>query len=393
MNKIRPIYIIAANRTPIGRLYGALSTVRPDDLLAGLIKAMLEKHSAIVPDELDGLLVGCANQAGEDNRNVARMAVLLSGLPVQVYASTINSLCASGMDAVLQAARALALGEGELYLAGGVDSMSRSPWVESRIDGEKVDSTVGWRFINPRLSAAYQALSMPETAELLAMRWQISRQQQDEYAFLSRNRYEEARLANAFSEELIGVDWPDGKLLLTIDEQHRLLSLEALSRLPSVVSGGNSVTLGNSARIGDGAALLALASESYIKKHKIQPLARIHSFAVTAEHPDFMGLSPIAALQKALQVGGLQSEEIGLWEIAESFAVQLLACARALGLSLDILNPYGSAISMGNPLGMGGARVLVSLVHALQRNEKINYAAGAVGAGLGVGSALLLGRC
>ena len=389
MHNIQPVYIIAANRTPIGRLYGALSSVRPDDLLAGLIRAMQKEHPSIISDELDGVIIGCANQAGEDNRNVARMALLLSGLPVQTYASTVNSLCASGMDAVLQAARAIALGEGELYLAGGVDSMSRSPFIESRVDGERVDSTVGWRFTNPRLSPSYEAFSMTKTAELLSNDWKISRRVQDEYAFHSRSRYEEAMLKGDFESELIGVNWPEGKLLLDFDEQHRLFSMEALSKLPAVVSEGNHITLGNSARIGDGAALLALASGAYLKKHKIEPLAQIYSYATAAEHPNLMALSPVVALKKALLFANLEVDDVGLWEIGESFAVQVLACIRSLGISPKLVNPYGSAISMGNPLGMGGARVLVSLVHALLRS-KINYAAGAVGAGLGVGTALIL---
>lgn len=391
MHNIQPVYIIAANRTPIGKLYGALSTVRPDDLLAGLIVAMQKQVPAIISDELDGLIVGCANQAGEDNRNVARMAVLLSGLSVQVYASTVNSLCASGMDAVLQAVRAIALGEGELYLAGGVDSMSRSPFVESRGDGERVDSTVGWRFTNPRLAPAYEPLSMAETAAYLAKKWEISRAAQDEYAFQSRAKYEQAMRAGAFQSEIIGVDWPEGQLLLDADEQHRLLSMDTLSKLPGVDNGADFITLGNSARIGDGAALVALASANYIKKHKIQPLAVLHSYALAAEHPNLMALSPVAALRKAMQGVNLQVNEIGLWEIGASFAVQVLACARALGVDPQLLNPYGSAISMGNPLGMGGARVLVSLVHALQRSNA-GFAAGAVGAGLGVGAAVVLKR-
>lgn len=391
MHKSQNVYIIAAGRSPVARLQGSLSSLRPDDLLAQLIRKMLERYPTIDSESLEGLLIGNANQAGEDNRNLARMGVLLSQLPVHVYASTVNCLCASGMDALIQAARALSLGEGDLYLAGGVEVMSRSPFVRHRLTGEEVDSTLGWRFTNPKISEHYEPHSMTKTAELLAKRWQISRVRQDQYAMTSRARYMEARAAGHFSQEIIPIDLAEGELF-TKDEQPRLLSEKVMAKLPGVVKGGEYVTLGNSARAGDGGALLALASEAYVLRENIQPLARIHSWATAAEHPDFMGLSPVAALRKALRYGGLSSEEIGLWEIQEAFAVQLLACQQALRLAEGLLNPYGGAISIGNPLGMGAARLMVSLTHALARGDR-RFAAGASCAGLGVGAAVILERC
>ncbi len=391
MNKSSSVYIIAAHRSAVGRLQGGLSSLRVDDLLSQLILGILAEGTTIEAEAIEGLLIGNANQAGEDNRNLARMGVLLSGLPVHVYASTINCLCASGMDAVIQAARALSLGEGDLYLAGGVEVMSRSPFVRHRETGEEVDSTLGWRFTNPRIYEHYIPHSMPKTAELLAERWQVSRKRQDAYALLTRERYLAAQRSGAFDAEILPVTLPDGNLF-SMDEQPRTLSEATLAKLPGVLKAGQHVTLGNSARAGDGGALLALASEAYVKRHGLRPLARVQAWATAAEHPDFMGLSPVAALRKALRYGGLSVEEIGLWEIQEAFAVQLLACQQLLRIPQERLNPYGGAISIGNPLGMGAARLLVSLVHALARGGS-RFAAGATCAGLGLGAAVILERC
>jgi len=390
MYKTETVYIVAALRTPIGKLYGALSTVRPDDLVAGLLASMLEKYEYLIVNELDAILLGCGNQAGEDNRNIARMAVLLNGLPNGIFASTQNSLCTSGMDAFMQAARMIGCSEADFCIAGGVDSMSRSPWVENRSTRERVDSTLGWRFTNPKISNMITTHSMPETAELLAMYYGIGREAQDFYAFESRNRYEAAWQLGAFRDELLPVDWPEGQLLLNKDEQHRLLSLEMMAQLPGLVKGEKAVTLGNSARIGDGAALLALASENYIKKHKIKPLARLHTMAVAGEHPDRMGIAGATALKKALSKSGLALSNIGLFEMSEAFAVQVLACMQELDLPAAAVNPNGGAISMGNPLGMGAARLLVSLTHQLMQNPQVQFGAAAAGAGLGVGTAVIL---
>lgn len=391
MNKERSVYIINALRSPVGKLHGSLSSLRPDDLLSKLLEALVAAPG-FQPEQLEAISIGCGNQAGEDNRNIARMGVLLSGLPTHVYASTINSLCASGLEAVLHSARALLLGEGDLYLAGGVDSMSRSPWVESRVDGERVDSTIGWRFVNPRMQAHYAPHSMPKTAELLAQRRQISRQAQDTYAQLSRERFEQARLAGLWKEEIVPIYDQHDAVVLAEDEQHRLLSMELLGQLPPMLKDGEFVTLGNAARVGDGAAVLALASAAYVRQHNVEPLAQLHSFATSAEHPDYMGLAPVSALRKVLRRSGLRLEELDIVELGESFAVQVLAGQQALGIPLSKLNRWGGGISMGNPLGMGGARLLVSLVHALARGEG-RWAAGAVCAGLGLGVAVVLKKC
>jgi acetyl-CoA acetyltransferase family protein len=291
MYKTADVYIIDARRTPVGKLYGSLASIRPDDLISGLISGFFKSNEQLVNTELDALILGCGNQAGEDNRNIARMAVLLCGLPHTVYAATVNSLCSSGLDSVLQAARMIACGEADFCLAGGVESMSRSPFIESRVDGTREDSTLGWRFTNDRITDFIPTHSMPETAELLSKKYSISRAEQDNYAFLSRNRYESALKTGFYNTEILPVFEKDKNLLLDRDEQHRILSISLLEQLPTLVKSGTHITLGNSARIGDGAAIVALASENYIKRHNIQPLARIAAMANAAEHPDLMRLS------------------------------------------------------------------------------------------------------
>jgi 3-oxoadipyl-CoA thiolase len=387
MYKTEAVYIIAAHRTPIGKLYGALSGIRPDNLISGLIADVLSKYDYLDKVELDAIFLGCGNQAGDDNRNIARMAGLLNGLPHYVFASTVNSLCTSGMDAFMQAARLIMCGEAEFCLAGGVESMSRSPMVESRIDGEKADSTVGWRFVNPKISDFIPIHSMPETAEFLSKKYNIGREQQDIYAFESRNRYENARVSGFFDFEIMAIDCPEG--VLKKDEQHRLLSIEMMSQLPSLAREGEFVTLGNSARLGDGAAVLALASDAYIKRHNIKPLVRLHSMAISGEHPDLMGISGANALKKTIAKSGIKKESIGHFELSEAFAVQLLASIEEADLNPLLVNPMGGAISMGNPLGMGAARLLVTLVNNLIKCPEIAYGAAASGAGLGIGTAVI----
>ncbi len=390
MYKTADVYIIDAKRTPVGKLYGSLASIRPDDLISGLISSFFQSNQQLVSKELDALILGCGNQAGEDNRNIARMAVLLCSLPHTVYAATVNSLCSSGLDSVLQAARMIACGEADFCLAGGVESMSRSPYVESRVDGTREDSTLGWRFTNDRITDFIPTHSMPETAELLSKKYSISRAEQDNYAFLSRNRYDSALKNDFYKNEIISVFTKEGKLCLDKDEQHRILSISLLEQLPTLVKSGTHITLGNSARIGDGAAVVALASEHYIKKHKIKPLARIKAMANAAEHPDLMGMSGISALRKASKQSGIKLSDIDIFELSEAFAVQILAAEKEGLADLSKINSKGGTISIGNPLGMGAARLLTTLLNQLNLDKNIKYGAAATGAGLGTGAAIIL---
>lgn len=381
-----PIYIIDALRTPVGRLYGSLTKMRPDDLGAFCIKALMQRQKPELMELLGAIVLGCANQAGEDNRNLARMSGLLAELPPHIPAITLNSLCASGIDAVIDAARRIALGEEDLVLAGGVEVMSRSPFVEHRLTKEREDSTIGWRFVNPRFSTLYTPHQMSETAELLAHKYGIPRYQQDQYAYQSRQNYQLALDKKHYEKELLPVDG-----FLLHDEQHKLLSTEALENLPAIVTGGNNITLANAARIGDGAALLLLASEQVVRQYELKPLAMVKNWATSAVKPDDMGIAPVAACQKIMQQTGINSQQIDQLEISEAFAVQVLACAQLLGIPLEKVNPNGGELSIGKPLGSCGARLLVSLAWAMHQNRDIQHGLAANCAALGVGSAMLLG--
>jgi acetyl-CoA acetyltransferase family protein len=390
MYKTADVYIIDARRSPVGKLYGSISSARPDDLISGLISGIFNSNQNLHKDELDALFLGCGNQAGEDNRNIARMAVLLGELPHSVYASTVNSLCTSGMDAIMQAARMIRCAEADFCLAGGVESMSRSPFVQSRVDQTREDSTLGWRFVNDRIADFIPTHSMPQTAELLSKKYNISREAQDSYAILSRQRYETALRAGFYKNEILPIYNNNAELLLDFDEQHRILSLSLMEQLPGLQKEASFVTLGNSARIGDGAAVVALASENYIKRHNIKPLAKIHAMANAAEHPDLMGMSGISALKKAIKNTSLKLADIDVFELSEAFAVQILAAEKEGIADRYKININGGSISIGNPLGMGAARLLVSLVNQLNSDKKIKFGAAASGAGLGTGAAMIL---
>lgn len=387
-NKNQTIYIIDALRTPIGKLHGALSHIRPDDLTSLLIKGLINKN-AINKEEIDGIILGCANQAGEDNRNIARMASLLAGLPYGSTATTINSLCSSGMEAMLNAIKNIALGDGDLYLAGGVESMSRSPMVTSKVDQTTVDSLIGWRFVNPNIQQACPPLSMAETAELLAQKYAISRDQQDLYAYHSRQKYQAALEKNIWRSEILALA-DQKKKLWRLDEQHRLLSLDLLTKLPTLVSNGAHISSGNAARIGDGAALVAFASRKYIRKHNIQPIAKVKAWASASCHPSEMSLSAVVAAQKALNKIDLKTNDLDWIEMSESFAVQTLVCIQELGLDPQKVNPNGGALTIGNPISVSSARLVVSLAKEMQRNKKIKYGLATTCAGLGTGTALIL---
>ena len=387
-NKNQSIYIIDALRTPIGKLHGALSHIRPDDLMAGLANQCIKRNRLPLPS-IDGIILGCANQAGEDNRNIARMVAFLAHLPYESTAITVNSLCASGMDAIFSGIRRIALEEGDLYLVGGVESMSRSPMITSKVDQSVEDSMIGWRFVNPNIHQVCPPLSMPETAELLADYYKIDRATQDHYAFWSRQKYQAALETNFWKEEIAPIQDLQNQPY-TFDEQHRVLSLDLLSKLPKLVANGRCISSGNAARIGDGAALMALASERYIKEHNITPIARIKSWANASTHPNMMSLSAVSAAKKAIQKSGLTMEQLDVVEMSESFAVQTLVCIKELGLDPAKVNPNGGALSIGNPIAVGATRLAVSLVNQLKQTTEKQYGMATTCAGLGTGAALVL---
>lgn len=385
-------YIIDAVRTPIGRYGGKLSSVRPDDLLAHVIKALLLRNKSIDSQLIEDVIAGAANQAGEDNRDVARMAALLAGLPVTTAGNTVNRLCASGLQAVMDAARAVMCGEGMLYIAGGVESMTRAPFVMAKSDSawgrkqEIFDTTIGWRFTNQRLAELYHPYSMGETAENVARQWQVSREAQDLFALRSQENYARALAAGVWQEEIVPVEITENKqsVLFAEDEHPRATTLEKLSALKPAFAKEGTVTAGNSSGINDGAAALLLASEEAVKLFNLQPLARVVSMAVAGVDPAVMGIGPVPASQKALKRAGITVNELSRVELNEAFASQSIACVQDLGLDEAIVNVNGGAIALGHPLGCSGSRISGSLLHELKRSGgKYGLASMCVGVGQG----------
>ena len=387
-NKNQEIYLINALRTPIGKLFGALSDYRPDDLAAQLIQELL-RDLPLNNLKPDALIIGCANQAGEDNRNIARMAALLAGLPCDVPAISLNSLCTSGLDAIIDAARRIRLGEGQFYIAGAVESMSRSPFVTERNKQQTVDSLIGWRFVNPSMQPIAPPLAMSQTAELLAETYQIDRRAQDKYAFQSRLNYQQALEAGTYSSEIMPMKGNKGQTLLH-DEQHRMLKQDLLAKLPLLHKEGRCISSGNAARLGDGAALVALASADYVKRYNLPVMARIAAWATAAVHPSEMSLAAVAASQKLLQQEKLSIEAINCIEMSESFAVQAMVCTQLLGIHPSLVNAQGGALTIGNPLSVSSARLLVHLAHRMQHNPALKYSLATACAGMGTGSAVLV---
>jgi 3-oxoadipyl-CoA thiolase len=392
--------IIDAVRTPMGRFRGALSGVRPDDLAAGVIAAAVER-TAIDPAAIADVYWGAANQAGEDNRDVARMAGLLAGLPVEVPGVTVNRLCASGLEAVNQASRALRLGEADLLLAGGSESMSRAPWVMAKPDtglarGERTlhDTALGWRLINPRMAERYSTEAMGETAENVAERYGISRGDQDRFALRSHERAVAAQAEGRFAEQLVAVRAPGRKrgetVTVSADEGPRLdTTLEQLAALRPVFREGGTVTAGNASTLNDGAACLVLASEGKAAELGAEPLARVVATGVAGVDPAYMGIGPIPAIRRALETAGLELSDIDLIEINEAFAAQVLACARELGIDEQRLNVNGGAIALGHPLGCSGARLLTALAWELRRRGA-RYGVASLCVGVGQGLATVI---
>lgn len=391
---MKTVYVIDALRTPIGRYGGSLSAIRPDDLAALVIKAIMARNSAIDIAAIEDVILGAANQAGEDNRNVARMALLLAGLPIEIGGNTVNRLCASGLQAIADASRAIACGDGEMYLAGGVESMTRAPFVMAKAEQafarvpEIYDTTIGWRFTNKKLSALYHPFSMGETAENVAERWKISREEQDSFALASQQKYADAHAANRFKEEIIAVSIPQKKgepLAFDKDEHPRQTTIEELAKLKPAFKKDGTVTAGNSSGVNDGAAVLILASEDVVKSYNLKPLARIVARGVAGVEPAIMGMGPVPATQKALKRAGLSINDIGLMELNEAFASQSIACMRELGVNPDVVNVNGGAIALGHPLGCSGARISTTLIHEMQkRNVRYGVATMCIGVGQGV---------
>lgn len=397
------VYIVDGVRTPIGSFGGTLSALRADDLAALAIKGLIERHPSLDLSQIEDVILGCANQAGEDNRNVARMAGLLAGLPVEVAGETVNRLCASGMAAVINAARAIKDGAGELYIAGGVEHMTRGPWVISKTssafgrDAQMFDSSFGWRFINPKMEELYGVDSMGLTAENLVDKYGIEREAQDKFACWSQEKTAAAQASGFFDGEIMPVSIPQKKkdpIVFSADEFSRAsTTMESLAGLKPAFKKDGTVTAGNASGLNDGAAALLIASETGVKNHQLNPIARIVSAAVAGVQPRIMGIGPVLASEKALQRAGLTLQDMDVLELNEAFSAQVLACTRTLGLADNDprINPNGGAISLGHPLGMSGARLLLTAARELQRSGK-RYALVTMCIGVGQGYATVIER-
>ncbi|WP_335976441.1 thiolase family protein [Streptomyces sp. CA2R106] len=394
---MRPVHFAAARRTPIGRLRGALSTVRPDDLAATVIRGLLDGVPALDPARIDDVYWGAANQSGEDNRNVARMAVLLAGLPDSVPGATVNRLCASGMEAVTTAARTIAAGEADVVLAGGSESMSRAPFVMARPDEalpralQTHDTRLGWRLTNPRMSDLHGVLSMGETAEEVAARHDISRADQDAFALRSHRNAARARKDGLFDAEILPVTRPDGVVVAADESIREDTTAERLAALAPVFRAGGSVTAGNSSPMNDGAAALLLVSEDALADLGLESLGRYAAGASAGVHPDVMGMGPVPATRRALARLGRGVDSVQEAEFNEAFAAQALACVRELGIDPDLVNPTGGAIALGHPLGCSGARILTTLLHRMRRTGAARGLA-TMCVGVGQGAAVLVDR-
>ncbi len=396
-------YIVDGVRTPIGRLGGALATVRADDLAAHVLRALLHRHPQIDPAAIDDVYLGCANQAGEDNRNIARMALLLAGLPPSVPGVTINRLCASGMSAVVEAARAICLGEGDLYLAGGIEHMTRAPFVLSKAsqpfgrDVALYDTTLGWRFVHPEIEARYGAESMGETAENLVERYGISREAQDWFAYCSHQKAAAAQKRGRLALEIVPVEAPQPKAppRRVVDDEHIRADTtpKVLAQLPPAFRPNGTVTAGNASGLNDGACALLLASENALRRFNLTPKARLVSSAVVGVEPRFMGIGPVEASRRALARAGLNFDDLDLIELNEAFAAQVLACLQEWGLAAEDprLNPNGGAIALGHPLGMTGARLILTATIELEQHQA-RYGLCTLCVGVGQGMAIVMER-
>lgn len=403
MSDLKQAFIVDAIRTPIGNFRGSLSPIRTDDLAAIPIKELMKRNESIDPDSIDDVILGCANQAGEDNRNVARMALLLAGLPFTVPGETVNRLCSSSMSAAIHARRAIAAGEGNLFITGGVEHMTRGPWVISKAskpfgnDSEMHDSSFGWRFVNPKMEELYGTDGMGNTAENLVEKYGISRKDQDKFAAWSQQKAGKAQESGRLAEEIVPIEIPQKKADPIIFKNDEFIkpktTLEILSKLRPAFKKNGSVTAGNSSGLNDGAAAMLIASGQAVKDQNLEPMACIVSSGVAGVEPRIMGIGPVYASQIALDRAGLSLDEMDIIEINEAFSAQVLACTRKMGIDDDDprINPNGGAIAIGHPLGMSGARILQTAAIELQKQQK-KYALATMCVGVGQGYATILER-
>lgn len=391
-------YIVDILRTPVGKFAGTLSSVRPDDMAALVMKEIMARNPNLDPALIEDVVMGAANQAGEDNRNVARMALLLAGLPQEIGGVTVNRLCASGLQAIMDASRAITSGDGDIYLAGGVESMTRAPFVMAKSETafgrtpEIYDTTIGWRFTNPALSKLHYPFAMGETAENVAERYGISRETQDEFAHSSQLKYKAAAEAGKFKEEIVPVHIPQRKgddIIFDTDEHPRLSSVDKLGTLSPAFKKGGSVTAGNSSGINDGAAVSIIVSEEMLKRYNLTPMARVVSAAVAGVEPSHMGMGPVPATQKALKRAGLSINDLDLIELNEAFASQAVACMNELNLDPAKVNVNGGSIAIGHPLGASGTRISATLLHEMKRRDNVKYGLATMCVGVGQGVAVI----
>jgi acetyl-CoA C-acetyltransferase len=395
-------YIVDAARSAVGKFGGTLAPVRPDDLAADVIRALVERNPSIDLNEIEDVVLGAANQAGEDNRNVARMSSLLAGLPVTVPGLTINRLCASSLQAIADVSKNIAVGHGDMFIAGGVESMSRAPFVMPKAESaysrsNKVyDTSIGWRFINPKLSEMYFPYPMGETAENVVEKYKITREEQDAFAHHTQQKYQNALEANRFAEEIVPIRVPVRRkedIIFAQDEHPRLSSLEKLGSLRPAFRKGGTVTAGNSSGVNDGAAALLIVSEEALKRYNLEPIAEVISSAAAGVHPDIMGVGPVPATQKALKRAGITTNDLDLVELNEAFAAQAIACIRDLDLNPDIINVNGGSIAIGHPLGASGARITSTLLHEFKKRDSAKYALATMCIGVGQGVAVVFKKC
>jgi len=394
--------VIDIVRTPVGKFGGTLAAVRPDDLAAHVILAILQRNPQIDPAVIDEVILGAANQAGEDNRNVARMASLLAGIPTSVPGYTVNRLCASGLQSIMNGAMAIASGQAHLILAGGTESMTRAPFVMAKAESAFArttdihDTTIGWRFTNPALSKLHHPFSMGETAENVAEQFHISREDQDQFAYETQLNWKNAQAAGHFNNEIAPVAIPQRKgepILFAVDEHPRLSEVSVLASLKPAFRDGGTVTPGNSSGINDGAAVSILASEEMVKQLGLTPMARIAGFGAAGVDPSIMGIGPVPASQKALKNAGITVGDLGVAELNEAFASQVLASMRALEIDRSIVNPNGGSIAIGHPLGASGTRISATLLHHMQRNPALRYGLATMCIGVGQGCAIVYENC
>lgn len=395
-------FVVDAVRTAVGKYGGTLSVVRPDDLATVAIKALVERNPTIDVNNIEDVILGAANQAGEDNRNVARMSLLMAGLPVTIPGITINRLCASSLQAIADAAKNIQLGYGDVFIAGGVESMTRAPFVMGKAesafsrDAKIYDTSIGWRFVNPSLAEMYFPYAMGETAENVVEKYNISREEQDQFAYDSQRKYQEAHENGLFKNEIVPVVIPQRKgepIIFDKDEHPRLSSVDVLGQLKSAFKKNGSVTAGNSSGVNDGASVLYIVSEDALKKYNLTPLVEIISSAAAGVHPDIMGIGPVPATQKALKRAGLTVADLDLVELNEAFAAQAIACMRDLDLNPEIVNVNGGSIAIGHPLGGSGARISTTLIHQMMKTPNATYGLATMCIGVGQGVAVIFKKC